>query len=48
MDVNSDFLDPAQGKFGLHYARPVRLIFDRNYYAKVVSVLLFRVCALLL
>ena len=48
MHVNSDFSDPLQGKFASHCARPVRFIFDRSYCAKLVRVLLFRVCAHLL
>ncbi len=48
MHVNSDFSDPSQGKFASHSARPVRLIFDRNYCAKLLRVLLFRVCVHLL
>ena len=48
MHVNSDFSDPLQGKFASQGARPVRFIFDRSYCAKLVRVLLFRVCAHLL
>src|SRR6266853_6210388 len=42
MRVNSDFLDPSQGKIRVHCASPVRLIVDRNYCAKLLRVLLFR------
>ena len=33
MHVNFDFSDPSQGNFASHCARPMRFIFDRNYFA---------------